>query len=102
MSQQQKIAAALFKAGVSSPALWASAELPANSGVQVTNAPASEDPLQPAVLMNGAVHKTFLIAWRSQQEAARALGWKCILMMWGGAALALLSLYLLLEIKGLF
>jgi hypothetical protein len=30
---------------------------------------------------------------------ARALGWKCILMIWGGAALAVLSLYVLLEFR---
>jgi hypothetical protein len=54
------------------------------------------------VLMRGTNNKTFLISWRSQQEVARSLGWKCTLMIWGGPALALLSLYFFLGIKNLF
>ena len=50
----------------------------------------------------GTNNTTFLISWRSQQEIARALGWKCTLMIWGGPALALLSLYFFLSIKDLF
>ena len=50
------------------------------------------DPHPPVVLMKGTNNKTFLISWRSQQEVARSLGWKCALMIWGGPALALLSL----------
>jgi len=46
--------------------------------------------------------KPFLISWRSQQELARSLGWKCTLMIWGGPALALLSLYFFRGIKNLF
>jgi hypothetical protein len=121
MSQQQKIAAALFKAGMSSPALWATAELPANGGAQALNklAPGDAerfgdrsegdtgkakgfDPDPLVVPMEGTNNKRFLISWRSQQQAARAPGWKCISMIFGGLALALLSLYFLLEIKNLF
>lgn len=51
----------------------------------------------PVVLMKGTNNKTFLISWRSQQEIARAMGWKCALMIWGGPVLALLGLYVLLN-----
>jgi hypothetical protein len=110
-SQQQKIAAALLKAGISNPAAWSAAGMPAdltNPAVQVLADPAATvpadnsdheqtfDPHPPVVLMKGTNNKTFLISWRSQQEVARSLGWKCTLMIWGGPALALLSLYIFL------
>jgi hypothetical protein len=122
MNQQQKITAALLKAGISSPAAWAAAGVTAAGvatpgGVQVladptTAAPSGNadsatqtnafDPHPPVVLMKGTNNKTFLISWRSQQEVARSLGWKCLLMIWGGPALALVSLYFFLGIKSLF
>jgi E3 Ubiquitin ligase len=121
MSQQQKIAAALQKAGISSPAAWAAAGVPAANvnqpSLQVLADPATAvstnnesdansaantfDPHPPVVLMKGTNNKTFLISWRSQQEVARSLGWKCTLMIWGGPALALSSLYLFLGLEGL-
>jgi hypothetical protein len=121
MTQQQKIAAALQKAGISSPAAWAAARVPeanvsqggvevrtasatapsANNGSDVDSAANTFDPHPPVVLMKGTNNKTFLISWRSQQEVARSLGWKCTLMIWGGPALALLSLYLFLGREGL-
>ena len=109
MTQQEKIAAALLKAGISNPAAWAAAGMPASSGVQVLTDPAMHatgnddafDPHPPVVLMKGTNNNTFLISWRSQQEVARSLGWKCTLMIWGGPVLALLSLYILLSIRGL-
>jgi hypothetical protein len=55
----------------------------------------------PVVLMKGVNNKTFLISWRSQQEVARSLGWKCTLMIWGGPLLALLSLYVFLRTQQL-
>jgi len=60
------------------------------------------DPHPPVVLMKGTNNRAFLISWRSQKEVARALGWKCALMIWGGPALALISLYFFLGIKNLF
>ena len=119
MTQQQKIAAALVKAGISNPAAWNAAGV-TTSGIPVVapSAVATEADgsgssegspgqhafdLHPAVvLMKGANHKTFLISWRSQQEVARLLGWKCALMIWGGPLLALLSLYFFLSIQSLF
>ena len=117
MTQQQKIAAALVKAGISSPTAWTAAGISstANSPVQVldhSSAPTGEngdgssngngfDVHPPVVLMKGMNDKTFLISWRSQKEIANSLGWKCGLMIWGGPALALLSLYLLLQIASI-
>jgi hypothetical protein len=121
---QNKIASALLKAGISNPAAWSAAGLGAPA-VQSNAVQVSEDPsfaTQPApdatasttatangfdhhppvVLMKGTNNKTFLISWRSQQDVARSLGWKCTLMIWGGPALALLSLYILLNISNLF
>jgi hypothetical protein len=126
MSQQQKISAALLKAGLASPTAWAAAGVrpsatasgsilvmpdPANAASSgaaspgnTSSAPAENgfDPHPPVVLMKGTNNKTFLMSWRSQQEVARSLGWKCALMIWGGPALALVSLYFFLGIKGLF
>jgi hypothetical protein len=48
--------------------------------------------------MKGKNNPTFLISWRSQRELARSLGWKCTLMIWGGPALSLLCLYVLLNL----
>ena len=128
MTQQQKIAAALMRAGIANPAAWTAAKLTepglSTPGVQViqdpnatisspgTNAGSNGDPRRPqadsfdphppVVLMKGANNKTFLISWRSQQQVARSLGWKCTLMIWGGPALALISLYFFLGLKNLF
>ena len=120
MTQQQKIAAALLKAGISNPAAWSAAGLaePALPVVQEADAAGSVNDgdkskgsqsdsangfdLHPAVvLMKGTNNNAFLISWRSQQEFARSLGWKCALMIWGGPVLALVSLYLLLNMWGL-
>jgi hypothetical protein len=110
MTQQQKIAAALIKAGITSPAAWSAAGLASESAsaIEVVTDPDSAssrdggrsngfDPHPPVVLRQGENDKTFLISWRSQQEVARALAWKCTLMIWGGPALSLLSLYVLLS-----
>ena len=117
MTQQQKIAAALVKAGIANPNAWAAAGVSsvASSPVQVldqSSSPTSEntngashgdgfDVRPPVVLMKGINNKTFLISWRSQREIVRSLGWKCALMIGGGPALALLSLYFLLQTAAL-
>lgn len=120
MSQQQKIAAALMKAGIANPAAWAAAGVlpedksgmvstdlnfqpakPSNGNPQNTSSGNGFDVRPPVVLMKGETNCTFLISWRSQQEVARSLGWKCMLMIWGGSALALASLYFFLQIKSL-
>jgi hypothetical protein len=116
MTQQQKIAAALLKAGISSPAAWSAAGLEATAVQVIHDAEVTKsgnghksgdsnsgsngfDQHTTVVLMKGTNNKTFLISWRSQLEVARSLGWKCALMILGGPALALLSLYLLLNLR---
>jgi hypothetical protein len=110
MSQQQKIAAALMKAGISNPAAWAAAGVSESSSSSTpvfvsdrsaTSPANSFDPHPGVILMKGKNNPTFLISWRSQHEIARSLGWKCALMIWGGPALALLCLYGLLTLTRL-
>ncbi|MGB8472299.1 MAG: GIDE domain-containing protein [Candidatus Sulfotelmatobacter sp.] len=91
------VAAALQKAGITSPAAWAAAQVTPTGGATST-ATDGFDPRPAVVLMKGKNNPTFLISWRSQRDLASSLGWKCTLMIWGGPALALLSLYLLLAI----
>ena len=50
----------------------------------------------PVVLMKGANSPTFVISFRSQKEFVSALAWKSAAMVWGGAIITLLGLYLLL------
>jgi len=115
MTQQQKVAAALLKAGIASPAAWAAAHVTQSSvaldsdpnglphsaatSANAQTVPATPtdgfDPHPPVVMMKGKNNPTFLISWRSQRDLARALGWKCTLMIWGGPALFLLCLYAL-------
>ncbi|HXZ34100.1 MAG TPA: GIDE domain-containing protein [Terriglobales bacterium] len=107
-AQQEKIAAVLRKAGITSPTAWAAAGL--GSAVQVTTAssaaaaaaPAKEqfDLHPPVVLMKGAHNPAFFISWRSQREVVKSLGWKSALMIWGGPALTLLCVYILLSQYG--
>lgn len=118
MTQQQKVTTALLKAGISNPAAWAAAGLATPAAQVVADASLSPgqgeanstsnqssdlkangfDPHPPVVLMKGENDKTFIISWRSQQEVARSLGWKCTLMIWGGPVLTLLSLYILVSV----
>jgi hypothetical protein len=124
MSQQQKVTAALLKAGISNPIAWAAAGVtPAtlalnsnpnglphgsaqNDSVhapsQLPQTPQDFDPHPPVVMMKGKNNSTFLISWRSQRDLARTLGWKCTLMIWGGPALSLLCLYGLHELAHWF
>jgi len=128
MTQQQKVAAALLKAGISNPAAWEAAGVNTadatspdvqvmagaplirsgenGNGLSNDSAPATStegfDPHPSVVLKRGENNKTFLISWRSQREVASSLGWKCTLMIWGGPVLALISLYFFLGIRNLF
>ncbi len=105
MSQQQKIAAALSKAGITNPAAWSAAHLSSVSiAAAAKTAPAIEpaeglgsfDLHPPVVLMKGTHEATFFISWRSQREVVASLGWKSALMIWGGPALTISCIYLLL------
>jgi hypothetical protein len=126
MTQQQKIAAALVRAGISNPASWWATEVTegkASTSVQVIADPEARaaaengqgangqpdsdseestfDRNPPLVLRKGEINRTFRISWRGQHEVARGLAWKCALMIWGGPVLALISLYFFLRIKSL-
>lgn len=97
MTQQEKIAAALMKAGITNPSAWASGVGP-NQTANASMASSSDGfETRPAVVLTkGKNNQTFLISWRSQREIANSLGWKCALMIWGGPALTLLCIYGLL------
>jgi E3 Ubiquitin ligase len=113
MTQQQKIAAALTKAGITNPAAWNAAGLgvravkvePAAS-VAVETEIATQDESgniegfdlhPPVVLMKGTHQPAFFISWRSQRDVIKMLGWKSDLMIWGGPVLTLGCIYFLLE-----
>jgi hypothetical protein len=95
MSQQQ-ISAALMRSGIASPAAWAAARVTnsVNGANASPDAPLADFDSHPAVVMKkGKNNPTFLISWHSQRELAASLGWKCALMIFGGPALTLVSLY---------
>jgi E3 Ubiquitin ligase len=118
MTQQQRVAAALMKAGINNPAAWLAAGVAPEDAAQPgpdstaagtrsrqdwfaakentspTNARVDLHP--PVVLMKGTHEPTFLISWQSQREVLSALGWKSALMIWGGPALTLFCVYILL------
>jgi hypothetical protein len=112
MTQQQKIAAALLRAGIGSPAAWAAAGVSPQAAIQggssaapavaISAEPPEENSLQtfdlhpPVMLMKGSHDPTFFISWRSQRDLIATLGWKSTLMIWGGPALTLVCVYLLL------
>jgi hypothetical protein len=109
MTQQQKIAAALSRAGMSNPAAWNAAAVStatalagaAKPAVAIEAQPASEnvgafDLHPPVVLMKGSHDPAFFISWRSQRDVVASLGWKSSLMIWGGPALTILCTYILL------
>lgn len=109
-AQQAKVSAALIKAGISNPAAWAAAGVastPPVKAVAVASngtaaAPAVEqfDLHPPTVLMQGTHDRAFFISWRSQREVVSSLGWKSGLMIWGGPALTLVSVYMLAAMLG--
>jgi hypothetical protein len=110
MTQQQKIAAALSKAGITSPAAWNAAGLGVKAArVEPTASVAIETEIAtdnsgdtdgfdlhpPVVLMKGAHQPAFFISWRSQRDVIKMLGWKSDLMIWGGPLLTLGCIYIL-------
>jgi hypothetical protein len=119
MTQQQKIAAALMRAGVVNPSAWsaagvglqqaaapAPAKVETSAGRPVVAAAVSEgagaeitggfDLHPPVVLMKGTHEPAFFISWRSQRDLVRSLGWKSALMIAGGPPLTLACTYFLL------
>jgi len=113
MTQQQKIAAALTKAGISNPAAWNAAgintDLLGSAKTQTAAAVQSAPELPkrqpnfegfdlhpPVVLMQGSHDPAFFISWRSPRDIVNSLSWKSSLMIWGGPALTLACVYFLL------
>lgn len=113
-SQQAKIAAALTRAGITKPEAWSAAQVPYANVAVAENAPPAAIPAAadqsrqaeqpkpsdfdlapPVVLMKGTSQPTFVISFRSQKEFAITLAWKSAAMIWGGAAITLLGLYML-------
>ncbi len=122
MTQQGKIAAALMRAGITKPEAWSVAGVPFQAVAVETNAPPdslagkmsaldqrgpNSDSLNghnppssfnlkpPVVLMKADKDSTFVISCRSQKELIGSLGWKSVGMVWGGAAITALGLYML-------
>ncbi len=123
MTQQERIAAALTRAGIAKPEAWSAAGVPCQrAAIDENSSPGSahcetslrEAPLNeacpkqapsdsssfnltpPFVLMKGANDPALVISFRSQKEIAIALAWKSSAMIWGGVAITLLGLYMLL------
>ncbi|MGA9900522.1 MAG: hypothetical protein WBQ39_01190, partial [Terriglobales bacterium] len=100
-----KIAAALTRAGITKPEAWAAAGVAYQSAVVEEQTPAAtlseaESPdfnlNPPVVLMKGTNDPTLVISVRSQKEFVSALGWRSTAMVWGGAAITVLGIYMLL------
>jgi hypothetical protein len=98
-----------MKAGITSPASWnpsaVSVSAQAGSAAQpVMAVEAKAEPIDaqgfdlhpPVVLMKGTHEPSFFISWRSQREVIGSLGWKSALMIWGGPALAIACIYVLI------
>ena len=114
MSQQSRIAAALTKAGITNPGVWAAAgvsrssttvdatplvtevSVSSNTEADKQESQATFDLKPPTIVMKGENNSAFLISWRSQQDVVRSLTWKSTAMIWLGAALTLLGAYVLL------
>jgi len=101
-AQQEKVSAAMMKAGITSPLAWAVSGVNPVATVAVgaqgaAAAPALEQfDLHPStVLMKGSQNPAFFISWRSQRDVVKSLGWKSALMIWGGPPLTLLCVYIL-------
>ncbi|PYX26698.1 MAG: hypothetical protein DMG80_21035 [Acidobacteria bacterium] len=122
ITQQSKVAAALTMAGIVNAAAWTAAGIPYR-GVTVADSPRlsqvsvngddeskdkgrriPEKPNQqahfnltpPVVLMKGENDPIFVISSGSRHDLVRSLRWKSAAMIWLGAALMLLGIYVLL------
>jgi E3 Ubiquitin ligase len=107
---QEKVTAALMKAGITNPAAWAAAGVRGAAVVRVggTTGAATgvaialeQPPVEqfdlhpPAVLKQGTHEPAFFISWQSQRDVVQALAWKSAAMIWGGPALTLFCVWLL-------
>ena len=110
MTQQQRIAAALAKAGIFASTPWtkpaSTVEAPAATTALATAAVAEKrmpvdstgfDLHPPVVLMKGTNEPTFFISWRSQRDVVNSLNWKSSLLIWGSPLLTLACMYFLIR-----
>ena len=98
MTQQEKIAAALTKAGISDPAGWTDGSRhpvvainTSRGGAAAAAAPALAFDLKPQTVLMKGTEPGLFISWRSQRDVVQALDWISALMIWGGPALTLAS-----------
>jgi len=111
MTQQQRIAAALTRAGITRPEAWSAAGVPYQTQTieQTTAPPATEsehdaagfDLAPPVVMMQGG-DDPFVISFRSHKESGPAFGTKSAIMLLAGAAMTVLGIYRLLTQFKLF
>jgi hypothetical protein len=78
-----------------------STKLDGQRALQNPSEPSAFSLTPPVVVMKGANDPTFVISYRSQKEFVGALTWKSAGMVWGGSAITLLGLYMLLAQMGL-
>jgi hypothetical protein len=108
MTQQQRIAAALAKAGFATTP-WAkpNSSVEARPATTAQTATAVEekrvptdatgfDLHPPVVLMKGTNEPSFFVSWRSQRDVVNSLNWKSSLLIWGSPALTLACVYFLI------
>jgi hypothetical protein len=99
MTQQGRIAAALLKAGVPSPATWSTEST--HASVRVADPLANTQPSSASdaeisrVLQQGATASEFRIPALNQSTPGHSSHWKATLMIWGGPALTLACIYIL-------
>lgn len=117
MTQQQKIAAALMRAGVNSRTGWTAKSTQASqpqvavkeaasaavaTAVIVESAPpdiSGFDLHPPVVLMKGTHESPFYISWKSPRDRFKSFDWKSSLLTWASPALLLGCIYLLLGFR---
>ena len=120
MTQQAKIAAALTRAGITTPEAWSAAGVPYPSSIEIedrvangsdndenaSSAPDLPDQLRstpafsvapPVVLMKGANNDPFVISYRNQKELVRILTLKASALISAGVAGTALGVYLLMQ-----
>ena len=98
MTQQGRIAAALLKAGIPSPATWTHDSMQVTVRVEDHSTSKPTPPKEAEVsrvLQQGANASDFRIPALNQTGARHASNWKATLMIWGGSALALACIYIL-------
>ena len=98
MTQQGRIAAALLKAGVPSPATWTHESMQVTVRVEdrSTSKPTPTTEAEVSrVLQQGANASDFRIPALNKPNPRHASHWKATVMIWGGPALALACIYIM-------